>query len=267
MAFIVHYESQLRLGFSIAGFILFSAIGLLLPFRNSATVKSWKRKGTNIALAVSNITLIKVLGIAGLLSLSQHAAETSVGLLHYVEWSTAFELVIGLILFDCLIYWQHRLSHILPFLWRLHRVHHSDLEMDTTTAFRFHPVEIVLSYFLKLIFVYISGISIVTVILFEILLNFSALFHHGNYALPRPIDALLRWFVITPDMHRIHHSIKVKETNSNYGFFLSLWDRIFGSYCKAPEAPARTMPIGIESFRQPSQQTLLSLIIQPIKKG
>jgi sterol desaturase/sphingolipid hydroxylase (fatty acid hydroxylase superfamily) len=175
-------------------------------------------------------------------------------------------VVLGVILLDLAIYLQHVLFHAVPVLWRLHRMHHADLEFDVTTGSRFHPIEILLSMGIKLGVVAALGIPAVAVLLFEVLLNATAMFNHGNVRLPARIDHILRWFIVTPDMHRVHHSIRVSETNSNFGFNLPWWDRLFGTYRDQPAAGHEGMTIGITQFRDPIELRLDRMLLQPFRE-
>lgn len=171
-------------------------------------------------------------------------------------------LLIGIIALDALIYWQHRIFHKIPLLWRLHRVHHSDSTLDVTSAIRFHPIEILLSMLIKFLAIWLFGLSAATVIIFEIILNGMAMFNHSNARVPA--DNILRWVFVTPDMHRVHHSVYVNETNSNYGFNISLWDRIFGSYIAQPKDGHDTMKIGLNEYPS-GESRLTGLLKMPFK--
>jgi sterol desaturase/sphingolipid hydroxylase (fatty acid hydroxylase superfamily) len=157
------------------------------------------------------------------------------------------------------------LFHAVPVLWRLHRVHHADLEIDVTTGARFHPIEILLSMGIKLGVIAALGTPAVAVLLFEVLLNATSMFNHSNVRMPARLDRVLRWIVVTPDMHRVHHSIVVHETNSNFGFNLPWWDRLFGTYRDQPAARHETMTVGIEQFRNPVEQRLDRMLTQPFR--
>ncbi|MDP5207049.1 sterol desaturase family protein, partial [Alishewanella sp. SMS9] len=158
-------------------------------------------------------------------------------------------------------YWQHRLFHRIPLLWRLHQVHHADPHIDSTSGLRFHPLEILLSYFIKLLLVFLLGVPALAVLLFEIILNASAIFNHSNIRLPAMIERPLRWFIVTQQMHRIHHSQRVVETNSNYGFNLSVWDRLFGSYCEKARKSDAQLDIGLVQYLKPEQNTGLAFLL------
>ncbi|HUV13474.1 MAG TPA: sterol desaturase family protein [Acidobacteriota bacterium] len=172
-------------------------------------------------------------------------------------------VVAGVILLDCSIYFQHVLFHAIPALWRLHMVHHADLDFDVTTGLRFHPIEMLLSVVIKVAVVVVLGTPVLAVLIFEVLLNATAMFNHGNVRLHPAVDRYLRWILVTPDMHRVHHSVIPEETNSNFGFNLPWWDRIFGSYRAQPAAGHGKMEIGLRQFRDPKQLTLLSSLCIP----
>lgn len=169
----------------------------------------------------------------------------------------------SLLILDLAIYTQHVVFHKVAVLWRLHRMHHTDLDFDVTTALRFHPLEIVLSMLIKLVLVTLLGVPAVAVMLFEVILNATAMFNHGNVGLPRRLDRALRWILVTPDMHRIHHSIRPEETDSNFGFNLPWWDRLFGTYRDQPRDGHAGMTIGLEYFRDRRATRLYGLLLQP----
>ena len=171
-----------------------------------------------------------------------------------------------MIAMDLVIYLQHVLVHAVPSLWRLHRVHHADLDYDVTTGARFHPIEIILSMLIKFATIIVLGPPVVAVIIFEVILNAMAMFNHGNIKLPKSVDRVLRWLVVTPDMHRVHHSVEDNEANSNYGFNLSIWDRLFGTYIDQPRDGHLGMTIGIHKYRDPKQvDQLPGMLLLPFK--
>jgi sterol desaturase/sphingolipid hydroxylase (fatty acid hydroxylase superfamily) len=187
------------------------------------------------------------------------------GLFRALEAPTWLAIAASVILLDLAIYLQHVLFHAVPVLWRLHRMHHADLEFDVTTGVRFHPIEILLSIGIKLGVVAALGTPAVAVLVFEVLLNATSMFNHGNVWLPAQIDRELRWIVVTPEMHRVHHSVVPRETNSNFGFNLPWWDRLFGTYRAQPAAGHEGMTIGIAQFRDPSEVRLDRMLIQPFR--
>ncbi len=173
------------------------------------------------------------------------------------------EIVAAMLLLDFVIFLQHVMFHAVRVLWHLHRMHHADLDFDVTTGSRFHPLEIILSMLLKMVVVLMLGPAVAAVVLFEVLLNASSLFNHGNVRMPGALDRMLRTVIVTPDMHRVHHSIDPRETNSNFGFNLSLWDRLLGTYRAQPALGHDAMTIGIEQFREPGASRIDRLVIQP----
>jgi sterol desaturase/sphingolipid hydroxylase (fatty acid hydroxylase superfamily) len=187
------------------------------------------------------------------------------GLLNAASMPGWAAIPLAVALLDLVIYLQHVLFHAVPALWRLHRMHHADLELDATTGVRFHPVEIVLSMVLKLAVVAALGTPAVAVLIFELLLNATSVFNHANVRIPARADRILRWMVVTPDMHRVHHSIETGETNSNFGFNLPWWDRLFGTYRAQPAAGHEAMTIGIAQFRDPSELRLDRMLLQPLR--
>jgi sterol desaturase/sphingolipid hydroxylase (fatty acid hydroxylase superfamily) len=189
------------------------------------------------------------------------------GLFNNFAAPTVLALVLSVVIMDLAIYMQHVLVHAVPVLWRLHRMHHTDLDFDVTTGARFHPIEIVISMGLKLMVVGALGAPALAVLIFEVILNATAMFNHSNVRLPKGLDRLLRLIVVTPDMHRVHHSVIPKETNSNFGFNLPWWDRLFGTYIPQPQAGHEGMTIGIEQFRESRDQRLDRMLIQPFLGG
>lgn len=188
------------------------------------------------------------------------------GLLNQTALPDWVEIAVAVVMLDLVIYGQHVAFHAQPLLWRIHRAHHSDPDLDVTTALRFHPVEILLSLLVKLAAVLVLGASPLAVLIFEVLLNATALFNHGNVALPRSVDAVVRRFLVTPDMHRVHHSIDARETNSNFGFNLPWWDWLFGTYRAQPAAGHHGMTIGLSEFRASRDQRIDQLLVQPLRR-
>lgn len=223
------------------------------PLRN--TIKSrGQRWLKNFGLGFGNVMLIRFTVGAIAYDSAVLFQSNGWGLMNlYENQSLFFNFVTFLITFmllDMAIYFQHRFSHIVPFLWKFHKVHHTDLEFDVSTAVRFHPLEIFLSMVYKLIIILFIGANPFAVLVFEIALNAGSTFNHSNVRIPNILEKFIRYFMVTPDMHRIHHSVLVRETNSNYSFFLSIWDRIFSTYVQKAENPQETMLIGLESPRK-----------------
>ena len=187
------------------------------------------------------------------------------GLFNSVQWPYWIEVTSTVILLDLAIYLQHRLFHGVPLLWRLHRMHHADLEVDATTGNRFHPIEIALSMIIKFGVIAAVGAPALAVLLFEIFLNATSLFNHANIRVAARLEPIMRWLVVTPDMHRIHHSIHRDETDSNFGFNLPWWDRVFGTYRSQPRDGHRGMTLGIESFRDEKELTFWRVLTQPFR--
>ena len=229
-------------------FALFAFLERWAP-RRQLTAKRSARWITNWGITIVNTLFLRAMAF-GLPLLAVGAAldasHNGLGLLNMVAWSFVLELLIAILVLDFVIWAQHLITHKVPFLWRLHRVHHADTDLDVTTAIRFHPVEIAVSMLLKIGVVYLLGPAAVAVVLFEILLNGTAMFNHANIKLPLWLDAVVRRVLVTPDMHRIHHSVHRHEHDSNYGFALSIWDRMFGTYIETPEAGQTGMQIGLE---------------------
>ncbi len=261
-------ENFLRLLIFVVSIFLFISISYFFPFRNQKQV-SKKRLFSNISLGIINTLFLKLLIPLSLVQFAGLCDESGWGLFNNISSiNSEGILIIGLsvLLLDVLIYWQHRITHIVPILWRLHRVHHSDTEFDTTSGVRFHPVEIIISYILKAGFIFAMGLPAISIIIFEIILSTSSLFNHSNFSIPNRLEKYFRYFIVTPTMHRIHHSTIIKETNSNYSFSLSIWDRIFLSYTGKASSPQQTMKIGLDEFRGEKDQGLSKLILQPFLK-
>jgi sterol desaturase/sphingolipid hydroxylase (fatty acid hydroxylase superfamily) len=233
--------------------------------RRTLAASRRERWPANFGLVVVDTLLLRLLAGAGAVGIAYWAAAQSVGLLHALSWPTWIEFIVALLALDLLIYGQHRLMHAVPLLWRLHRVHHSDPGFDVSTALRFHPVEILLSMGVKIAAVVALGAPVWAVVVFEVLLNATSMFNHANLRLPLRADRLLRLFVVTPDMHRVHHSIHRDETDSNFGFNLPWWDRLFGSYRAQPRDGHDAMRIGIPEIPQPGG--LLQLLAQPMRRA
>lgn len=226
---------------------------------------SWRRWPSNLGLVALSAALLRVVAPAGAVGVALWAEAQGLGLLPALGvpfWVAAPACVV---LLDMLIYFQHRVFHAVPALWRLHRVHHADPELDASSGLRFHPVEILLSLGIKAAAVVALGAPAEAVLVFEVLLNATSLFNHANLAIPAWLDRPLRWVLVTPDMHRVHHSEIARETNSDFGFCLSCWDRIFGTYVPEPAKGQLGMVIGIAGFRADAQQRLDRLLVQPLR--
>ncbi|WP_137701631.1 sterol desaturase family protein [Marimonas lutisalis] len=241
-------EAIIRLSVFLGLFALFAAIEARAP-RRARTQPRGTRWFTNWAIIVIDTLTLRAMAIfLPLLAVGAavDAAANGWGLLNRVDWPIWLEITGAVLFFDFAIWAQHLVTHKVPVLWRLHRVHHADRDIDVTTAIRFHPVEIALSMLLKIGLVYLIGPAALAVILFEIILNGTAMFNHANMKLPLWLDRWLRLVLVTPDMHRVHHSVHRSEHDSNYGFALSIWDRLFGTYTAQPDAGHDGMTIGLE---------------------
>ncbi|MGH7880527.1 MAG: sterol desaturase family protein [Candidatus Binataceae bacterium] len=212
-----------------------------------------------------NTGLLRVLLPATAVSLALTGERRGWGLLNHMPLPPWVAMVASIVLLDAAIYFQHVIFHAVPALWRIHRMHHADLDFDVTTGVRFHPIEIILSMLIKFGVVVALGAPALGVLLFEVLLNATSMFNHGNLRLPVWLDRYLRWFVVTPDMHRVHHSIVVGETNSNFGFNLPWWDRLLGTYRAQPAAGHEGMTIGIAQFRAARELWLDRMLLQPFR--
>ncbi|MDA7430415.1 sterol desaturase family protein [Primorskyibacter aestuariivivens] len=241
-------EALIRLVVFAGLFSLFAFLETRAP-RRALGQPRLRRWTTNWAIIIIDTLTLRALAI-GLPLLAVGAAvdagANGWGLFNALDWPGWLEIVLAILILDFAIWAQHLITHKVPILWRLHRVHHADTDIDVTTAIRFHPVEIALSMLLKIGLVYLLGPAALAVILFEIILNGTAMFNHSNLKLPLWLDAVLRRVLVTPDMHRVHHSVHRHEHDSNYGFSLSIWDRLFGTYIAQPEAGHEGMQIGLE---------------------
>jgi len=235
------------------GVFAIMAVWELMAPRRSLTVAKSLRWANNLALMALNTVALRVAFPIAATGLALHATDHGWGLLQQVDMSEIFRVLAGFIVLDLAIFFQHVLFHAVPTLWRLHRVHHADLDFDVTTGTRFHPIEIFLSMAIKFAVILAFGPPALAVLVFEVVLNTVAMFNHANVHLPSSLERVVRWFIVTPDMHRVHHSVSPNETNSNFGFNLSLWDRLFGTYRAQPAKGHTEMTIGLMNFRDPRE--------------
>lgn len=256
----LNLEIPIRIG-AFVGVLGVMALWEIAAPRRTATVSKSLRWTNNLAIVALNSILLRVLFPTAAAGAAVFAAENLWGLFNYLDLHRAYKIILSVILLDLAIYLQHVVFHALPLLWRLHRVHHTDLDFDVTTGVRFHPVEIILSMLIKITVIAVLGPPVEAVVIFEILLNASSMFNHGNVRIPQAIDRLLRLFVVTPDMHRVHHSVAENETNSNFGFNLSIWDRLFGTYRKEPALGHEKMVIGLDTPREVQQCNSLAAML------
>jgi sterol desaturase/sphingolipid hydroxylase (fatty acid hydroxylase superfamily) len=250
--FALQRESMVRLGVFAAVFVIMLVWELLAPRRKLSVSKSL-RWFNNLGLFALNSLLLRLLFPAAAVGIALAVADGGWGLFNLLALPFWLEVVAAVLLLDLAIYLQHLLMHQVPLLWRLHRVHHADLDIDLTTGSRFHTIEIIASMLIKGVVILLLGPALIAVLVFEVLLNGMAIFNHANVSLPAPVERAVRYLFVTPDMHRVHHSVVKSETNSNYGFNLSIWDRIFGTYIDQPDKGHDEMSIGLVEFRDPRQ--------------
>ena len=259
-------EVAIRLSFFIAIFTLMAIWEVLAP-RRRGQVKRRLRWPGNLGIVLLNTLLLRVIMPTTAVGLALAGETAGWGLLHQLELPLWTASLLAVICLDLAIYLQHILFHAVPALWRLHRMHHADLAFDVTTGARFHPLEIILSMMIKLSVIAVLGPPAVAVLIFEVLLNTLAMFNHANARMPLGLDKLLRRIIVTPDMHRVHHSVIPQEANSNFGFNLAVWDRWFGTYCAQPKAGHQEMCIGISTFRTERDLALDRMLLQPFKNS
>src|SRR5712672_108281 len=254
-------EPWIRLGIGASVFAAMAAWEVVAP-RRSQAIGRWVRWPNNLGVVIIDTILLRLLLPAATIGVALGGEEKGWGLLNNLPLPPLIAVIAAVVVLDLAIYFQHILFHAVPVLWRLHRMHHADLEFDVTTGVRFHPVEILLSMVVKPGVVLALGAPALGVLIFEVLLNATSMFNHGNVLLPKPIDRVLRMIVVTPEMHRVHHSIDPAETNSNFGFNLPWWDWLFGTYRAQPGAGHAGMTIGIDVFRQIGDLRLDRMLIQ-----
>ncbi len=246
--FILSNEGAIRIGFFVGVFVLMASWEIAAP-RRALTVAKLRRWASNIGIVVFNTLLLRLIFPAAAVGAAIFAAEHGWGVLNHLSLPYPVAFAVSVLILDLVVYLQHVMFHAVPAFWRLHRTHHADLDFDVTTGSRFHPIEILLSMCIKFGVIFALGPPLLAVLMFEVLLNATAMFNHSNVAIPVTLDRWLRWLVVTPDMHRVHHSIRRHETNSNFGFNLPWWDRLFGTYRDQPEDGHAGMTIGIDDLR------------------
>lgn len=260
--FILTHEISIRLGAFLGIFFLVAVWELIAP-RRMLTASKLIRWYSNLGITIINTTLLRWCFPVLAVGMANLAQERQWGFLNNIEFPFWLAVILSVAVLDFIIYLQHVIFHQVPVFWRLHRMHHTDLNIDVTTGARFHPIEIILSMVIKLSVVFALGLPPVAVVIFEVLLNVMAMFNHGNIYIPSKIDRVLRCVVVTPDMHRIHHSVIPKETNSNYGFNISWWDRLLGTYRQQPQNGHKGMDIGLKIFQDSKFLNIHWLLIQP----
>ncbi|MBD3609022.1 MAG: sterol desaturase family protein [Gammaproteobacteria bacterium] len=258
-------EPIVRMSFFFGMLVIIALWEVVAP-RRALTVSKAVRWLNNLGLVFFNSFLLRVAFPAAAVGVAAFASEQGWGILNYYQVPVWLAVVASVVIMDFIIYLQHVLVHAVPALWRLHRLHHADLDYDVTTGARFHPIEIFLSMFIKFSTIVVLGPPVVAVVIFEVLLNATAMFNHGNIRLPLGLDKVLRWLVVTPDMHRVHHSSEDDEANSNFGFNLPWWDRLFGTYRDQPRGGHEGMTIGIRKYREAKDVSWLpGMLILPFK--
>ena len=260
------FDIAIRVIAFVSMFGLMASWEAIAPRRKTATLKV-SRWIANLSVAVLNTMVIRIVMASGAVGVAMVTAENGWGILNMLHWPVWIEIVLAVLLLDLMIYLQHLGFHAVPVLWKIHMVHHADPDYDVTTAVRFHPVEALLSMVLKMAGVAIIGASPTAVLAFEVILNGMAMFNHANVRMPAFVDRILRWVVVTPDMHRIHHSIFPRENNRNFGFNLPWWDYMFGTYLASPSRGHERMTFGLKKFRSPACLKLLNILKLPFGRS
>ncbi len=261
----MEHEPTIRLSFFFGVLLIVACWELVAPRRRLTTAKHI-RWLSNLGIIFFNsfVARIVLLGLGVVpVAFAANLQSHNWGLLNQLGLAYPVAVLAGVIILDFIIYLQHVMFHAVPLFWRLHMMHHADLDYDLTTGMRFHTIEIIVSLVIKLAAISVLGPPALTVIIFEILLNGAAMFNHGNIYLPEKIDRILRLIIVTPDMHRVHHSVVIRETNSNFGFNMPWWDKIFGTYKPQPVEGHKDMTIGLSQFRDPKKLTLPWMLALP----
>lgn len=261
---ILEFEPIIRLSAFFGIFALMAALELAAP-RRALTISKSLRWFSNLGIVVLNTAVARVVLPMAPVAFAGYCASNDWGVLNLLDAPWWMEAIAAVIIMDFAIWLQHVMVHAIPVFWRLHRLHHADMDYDVTTGARFHPIEILLSLAIKFAVIALIGASPIAVLMFEVILNGMAMFNHANVRVPLWLDGILRTLLVTPDVHRVHHSVLPHETNSNFGFNLSIWDRIFGTYQAQPEGGHVDMEIGLDIFRDPTEQRLDKLITQPFR--
>jgi sterol desaturase/sphingolipid hydroxylase (fatty acid hydroxylase superfamily) len=257
-------EAIIRLGAFICVLVTMMLWELVAP-RRRLTIGRATRWPGNLGISIINTAIIRLVLPVAAVGVAVLAEQRGWGLFRAFGLPEWLAFVVGVIALDLAVYLQHVMAHAVPLFWRLHRMHHADLDFDCTTGVRFHPIEVLLSMGIKMGVVSVLGLPVLAVVVFEVLLNATSVFNHGNVRMWPTLDRVLRWLVVTPDMHRVHHSIRPAETNSNFGFNLTWWDRLFGTYRCAPADGHVGMTIGIDQFRDPPELRIDRMLAQPFR--
>ena len=258
------FEGAIRFAMFLAVFGAVAVWEALAP-RRKRSFGRLARWPHNLGLLLVDVALVRVLAPGAAIAVAMTAAGSGWGLLNALALPGWAAIAAGIALLDLAIYFQHVMFHAVPALWRLHRVHHADLDFDVTTGARFHPIEILISTAIKCAAIAALGAPVISVFVFEMLLNATAMFNHANASLPQRLERWLRWLVVTPDMHRVHHSVRYEESSSNFGFNLPWWDRLFGTYRAQPRLGHAAMTIGVDAFRSSQELRLDRLLVQPLR--
>jgi len=264
MDFIPGGETTVRLASFAVVFAVMALWEVMAPRRplRDARVNRWT---TNLGIVIIDSLAVRLLVPLAAVGTAAVAAANGYGLLNMLDMPDWLAMVIALVVLDFAIWFQHLVAHKLPVLWRFHKMHHADIDIDVSTALRFHPIEILLSMAWKMLVVLLVGAPVAAVVVFEVVLNAMAMFNHGNVRLPAALDAVLRLVVVTPDVHRVHHSTIQRETDSNYGFNLSVWDRLFRTYRAQPRAGHEGMTIGLDEYQSKAPSGLLWCLLLPFR--
>ncbi|WP_109354236.1 sterol desaturase family protein [Sphingorhabdus sp. EL138] len=266
MLFVEQHEAVIRLTAFAGIFLIMALLEIAMPRKTRVAAKGM-RWFTNISLVVINTFALRLIMPILAVGMAHYADARGWGLLAIADLPVWIEIIIAFLLLDMLIYAQHVAFHKVPIFWRVHKVHHADRDLDVTSGARFHPVEAVLSMAYKLLCIALIGPAAFAVFLFEVVLNAASMFNHANVRLPLGFDRLLRLFIVTPDMHRVHHSVIERETNSNYGFFLTIWDRMFGTYIAQPEKGHDDMTIGLSEYQDSKPDKLIWSLLIPFSRN
>ncbi len=259
-------EAGVRLASFLGIFLIVGVWELLLP-RRRRELSRWVRWPSNLALMAVNTVILRLVFPVLAVGVATYVQSQKFGLLQQVAWPGWLKILLAIVFMDFIIYLQHVVFHMVPVFWRLHRMHHVDVDLDVTSGARFHSIEMVLSMLIKMATIWLLGPDPAAVVIFEIILNGMAMFNHGNIYMPEKMDRALRFLIVTPDMHRVHHSVHMDETNSNYGFNLALWDRLLGTYLPAPRDGQEQMHIGLTEFRDRRFSYLHYLLAIPFLRG
>ncbi|MCP4278188.1 MAG: sterol desaturase family protein [Gammaproteobacteria bacterium] len=257
-------EILLRLSTFAGIFLLMALLEVFLP-RRQLRFSRLLRWPNNLSVTLINTLLVRLFFPLAAVQFALQRESSTSGLLSFLKSDSLLSICIAIILLDLAIYTQHIIFHRIPVLWRIHRMHHTDNDLDVTTGTRFHPVEMLLSMLIKLMVITIIGAPATAVLLFELILSSAALFNHANFALPAFLDRIMRLLIVTPDMHRVHHSILTDEMNSNYGFNLSIWDRIFRTYKAEPVQGQMNMTLGLATTQTAAAQRINKMLMEPLK--